>query len=457
LAQLRLLLRLYVRPLDTFSRILDEGRLLFALIAAAAVTLSLQIPRVVEFHRQEIDAARQAAMEKVNRVVAKEAARGRQVTAEQVQSDLEDEGYFDEFTAPAGPLPIRNAIDRFTGLNPTQYFTPLIALAICFVPAAIALLTYWGNLGAFSTVLFRDYVALLVCALLAWTAPYLLLAAAYAALRSIGHNPMTIPAIWWTAHACFLALTALALRTLFGAPLVRIAGSIGGGWASAIAGVWLYGTFGNVTGYLASPFVIYYLYLGIGPQVAGIGNGLRSRQRLKQALELATLNPRDADAHYQLGIIYAQRRRYGAAIACFRQAIEIAPGEPDAYFELGKVERAQRRHADALEHYLAVAVIDGRHSSSEVWREIGETAALIGDYETARQALETYRERRPYDPEGACWHGRVLASLGDIDGARAAFDQAIEAVRTMPTARRRQVQAWESEARRERKKLAAAA
>jgi TolA-binding protein len=92
-----------------------------------------------------------------------------------------------------------------------------------------------------------------------------------------------------------------------------------------------------------------------------------------------------------------------------------------------------------------------------VWREIGETAALMSDYETARQALAKYRERRPYDPEGAFWHGRVLASLGDVDGARAAFDEAIEAVRTMPTARKRQVQSWESEARRERKKLAATA
>jgi tetratricopeptide (TPR) repeat protein len=455
LSQLRLLLRLYFRPLDTFSRILDEGRLLFAVIAAVTVTLSLQLPREAEFRRQETDAALRTAMRKLDRVVAKGMARGGTVTGEQVQRDLQDEGFFDGFAGPTAPPTFRNAIDRFTGVNPTQYFSPLIAMALCFVPAAIALLTYWGNLGGFSTVLFRDYVALLVCALLAWTAPYLLLAAANAALLSTGHAPRPNPAVWWTAHACFLALTALALRTLFGAPVPRIAGSLGGGWVCAIGGIWLYGTFGNVTGYLASPFVLYYVYLGLGPQVAGIGNGLRSRQQLKRALELATLNPRDADAHYQLGIIYAQRRRHDTAIACFRQAIEIAPGEADAYFELGKIARAQRRHKDALEQYRAAAAIDDCHSSSEVWREIGETAALTGDYKTARQALAAYRERRPYDPEGACWHGRVLASLGDVEGARAAFDDAIEAVRTMPAARKRQVQAWESEARRERKKLAA--
>jgi tetratricopeptide (TPR) repeat protein len=457
LAQLRLLLRLYIRPLDTFSRILDEGRLLFGLIAAVAVTLFLQLPRAVEFHRHEMDAAVQTAMQKLDRAVGKGVARGGPVTAEQVRRDLEEEGYFDGFAEGVGPPPLQKALDRFTGVNPTQYFSPLIAMALCFVPAAIALLTYWGNLGGFSTVLFRDYVALLVCAMLAWAAPYLLLAGANAALRAAGHSPASNPAVWWMAHACFLALMALALRTLFGAPPLRIAGSLGGAWACAIGGIWLYGAFGNVAGYLASPFVLYYLYMGIGSQVAGIGNGLRSRQRLKHALELATLNPRDADAHYQLGMIYAQRRRYDAAIACFRKAVEIAPGEADAHFELGKVARAQQRRHDALEHYWAAAAIDDCHSSSEVWREIGETAALMSDYETARQALAKYRERRPYDPEGAFWHGRVLASLGDVDGARAAFDEAIEAVRTMPTARKRQVQSWESEARRERKKLAATA
>jgi hypothetical protein len=107
-------------------------------------------------------------------------------------------------------------------VNLSQYSTPLIAVAICFVPAAIALLTYPGNLGGFSTVLFRDYVALLVGTLLAWTAPYLLPAAANAGFRSAGHSRVPNPAVWWTTYAYFLALTALTLRTLYGAPLLRI-------------------------------------------------------------------------------------------------------------------------------------------------------------------------------------------------------------------------------------------
>ena len=72
-----------------------------------------------------------------------------------------------------------------------------------------------------------------------------------------------------------------------------------------------------------------------------------------------------------------------------------------------------------------------------------------------RQALEKYLSRRPYDPEGDCWYGRTMAKLGRSQEARAAFEQTIEAVRTMPAARKCQVRCWEAEARRELKKLPA--
>jgi tetratricopeptide (TPR) repeat protein len=214
--------------------------------------------------------------------------------------------------------------------------------------------------------------------------------------------------------------------------------------------------FGNVTAYLASPFVLYYLYAGLAPEFRSLGTGLSSRQGLKRRLENATLNPRDADAHYQLGLIYVQRRQYEPAIQRFRQAIAVDPNEADAHYQLGRIAREQGRYADALEHCRAAARIDDKHSSSEVWREIGITNLLAGNCEEARQALEKYLSRRPYDPEGECWYGRTMAKLGRCEEARTAFEQTIEAVRTMPSARKRQVSSWESEARKELKKLPAA-
>jgi len=136
---------------------------------------------------------------------------------------------------------------------------------------------------------------------------------------------------------------------------------------------------------------------------------------------------------------------------------EIDPREPDSYYQLGRIEREPGRYAEALEHCRTAARLDDKHSTGEVWREIGVASFPAGDLEASRQALEKYRHRRPCDPKGACRHGRVLAALGQSGRARAAFQEAIEAVRTMPPARRRQVHSWEAEARRDLKKLPASA
>ena len=50
-----------------------------------------------------------------------------------------------------------------------------------------------------------------------------------------------------------------------------------------------------------------------------------------------------------------------------------------------------------------------------------------------------------------------MVRLGEYASARTAFHQAIEDVRTMPSARKWQVHHWESEAWKELKKLAARA
>lgn len=453
MSQIQLFLRLYISPWKSFSRVLDEGQFVFAALAAVAVVLALQVPRAAEVRREESKAAMRAVRARVDRAVAKAKQKGA-VDAGQAESAVQDEmqDLMADSIAPQAALPsLLTAVNRFTAQNPTQYLSPLFAMAVCFVPMVILVLTFWDNLGGFQTILFRDYMALLVCCLLAWTAPYLLLTLAATALRAAG---LTLhPALWWTAQAWFLLLAAMAIRTLFGTKFLHAAGATGAGWIAGAGGIWVYGMFGSASAYLASPFVLYYLYMGIGPQVRGLGGGLLSRQRFKQRLENATLNPRDADAHYQLGLLYAQRRQYAPAIERFRRAIEIDPAEPDAYYQLGRIAREQGRYAEAIEYCRTAARIDDKHSSSEVWREIGIAGLLSGDAAGARQALEKYLDRRPYDPEGSFWYGRTMVKLGHCDEARNAFNQAIESVRTMPAARKRQVRSWESEARREMKRL----
>jgi tetratricopeptide (TPR) repeat protein len=170
-------------------------------------------------------------------------------------------------------------------------------------------------------------------------------------------------------------------------------------------------------------------------------------------LEIATNNPHDADAHYQLGLIYQGRRQYSEAIARFERAIAIDKTEADPYYQLGRIAREQGRTEEALKYYQTAASLDDKHSSSDVWREIGACHFMAGRTDQALAALEKYTARRQYDPEGLYWYGRTLAALGRKQEAREAFQQSIESVRTMPSHRRPEVRRWGSDSSKEMKGL----
>jgi tetratricopeptide (TPR) repeat protein len=74
-------------------------------------------------------------------------------------------------------------------------------------------------------------------------------------------------------------------------------------------------------------------------------------QQVESLLERAVkIDPAFADAHFQLGIFYAQQRRYPEAIEQYQRAIQLQPTLADAHYRLGealartgKKEQAQQQ------------------------------------------------------------------------------------------------------------------
>ena len=207
--------------------------------------------------------------------------------------------------------------------------------------------------------------------------------------------------------------------------------------------------------YMMSPFLLYYGYAMFGSDVRSLGDGLRGRQHLQQQLEIATTNPRDADAHYQLGLVYQKRRQYSEAIARFQKAIEIDPTEAEAQFQLGRIAREQGRFDDAIHFLKTAAGLNEKLASSEVWRELGAAYVGASRFDEAAAALGKYTQRRSYDPEGLYWYGKALAALGRTAEALEAFGQCVEAVDTMPKHRRAEVRKWKGLAKTELKAVVA--
>lgn len=197
---------------------------------------------------------------------------------------------------------------------------------------------------------------------------------------------------------------------------------------------------------LASPFLLFLLFMFLRGYIGELGRTHRARLNFKQNLEAATLNPADASAHYNLGLIYQQRGDLDSARERFERAIKIDENEVDAHYQLGRIARAQKRYADAIRNFEQVVTRDSAHSQYEIWREAGATYIEAGQFEDALPALEQFLERRPSDPEGLYLMGRAHASLGHRREAANLMQACIEAVKTAPAYKYRADKHWLNEA-----------
>jgi tetratricopeptide (TPR) repeat protein len=197
---------------------------------------------------------------------------------------------------------------------------------------------------------------------------------------------------------------------------------------------------------LASPFLLFLLFLFLRGYLGDINRNHRARVAFKQNLEAATLNPADASAHYNLGLIHQQRGDLEAATDRFQRAVQIDENEIDAHYQLGRIARQQQRLGDAIRHFEQVVSREPAHSQHEIWREVGSTYIEAGQFEDARSALEQFLQRRPSDPEGLYLMGRAHAGLGDKREAASLMQACIEAVKTSPAYKYRASKRWLNEA-----------
>ena len=325
----------------------------------------------------------------------------------------------------------------------------LLLVAVIFVPVAVLSAAKIEGGISLGVAMERDYMPALVVHLMAWFAALLPLVV----LRWIFGAVPFVFVIGICAIVYFLIVSVCAIRTISGTSFPRAMGVTAIASVASIMAVGVFSFAGSFAYILASPWVLYYVYMRFGSEVRTFGGGLSSRQRMHQLLEAATVNERDADARYQLGLIYQQRRDFARAKQYFRNATRIDPNEADAHYQLGCILRREGQTADALEELETAAAIDDKHASSEVWREIGAACLELSQDARARNILAIYTQRRPFDAEGLYWYGVALMRVGEKNEARGAFEAAKEAVRTAPPHRRRQIGKWEGMAAKQLREL----
>jgi Flp pilus assembly protein TadD len=395
---LGLLLQLYVRPMRAMSSILDRGNWLFGVIAAVVLTYALSF----------VVASRPMHAPNIHRMP--------------------------HAAAPnAGPPPTPAEVVRGEAISATTALTVFCV----FVPLAIGFITLFEGLGHFGTILSRDFAPLLACCSMAWIAAEIPAGAAAAIAGAAGWQ-------LWVYIGCavfFLLLMVCAVSVVFGAGAPASAGAVllAAGATGLVAAS---GIFDVLIGLVASPLFLLYGFWYFSGSFRNAGQGLRSRQAFRRMLEAAAINPHDADAQCQLGLIYQARRQYDLAADHFRKALQIDPKEPEALLQLGRILRDRGQPAEALKHFQALAQIDPKFSSHEVWREAGSVYIALGRFNDARPVLEHYITHREYDAEALYYLGQTLEAQKDYAGAADAFSRSVEAAATAPRHRRRFVSRW---------------
>jgi tetratricopeptide (TPR) repeat protein len=353
-------------------------------------------------------------------------------------------------------------------------FGSVLFIALVFVPITLLIANLFERRGSFSLVLQQEYAALASAVFYAWAAAHLLglplafLATSGGMLAAYVQSSLETAKqfqgwftpeqlielsdprlharnfFWLVVLPPFWLWMLLIVRGVFRLSWLR---SLGVMVVSSIvvylAAIVLSPLFGWV---LASPFLLLLLFFFLRGYLGELTRGHRARLSFKQNLEAATLNPADASAHYNLGLIHQQRNEFAQARQRFERAVEIDEDEVDAHYQLGRIARAENRLADAIKHFEPVVARDEAHAQHEIWREIGATYFAAGQFEDARTALERFLAQRQSDPEGLYLMGRTHAALGHQREAADSMRACIEAVKTAPAYKYRTEKRWLNEA-----------
>ncbi|HEX8424177.1 MAG TPA: tetratricopeptide repeat protein, partial [Pyrinomonadaceae bacterium] len=239
----------------------------------------------------------------------------------------------------------------------------LLLIAVILVPSLIFFANLFERRGSFSLVLQQEFAPMASAIFYAWVAAHLValplavlarvsgfeadviaqsqqLSEVFIAQRQLPpeavaqiRNPQQFVSSfsWMLMLPFFLLWTLIAVREVFRMAWLRALVAVVGG---ALVMFLVSPLIRQLGGLLASPFLLVMLFLLLRGYFGEVMRTQRARASFRQNLEAATLNPADASAHYNLGLIHLQRKEPAEARSRFERAVEIDPEEVDSHYQL---------------------------------------------------------------------------------------------------------------------------
>jgi tetratricopeptide (TPR) repeat protein len=166
-----------------------------------------------------------------------------------------------------------------------------------------------------------------------------------------------------------------------------------------------------------------------------------------QHLRSLTANPRDADAHYQLGLLHFRRANWDAAEGYFQAALEIEPADPDYRYFKGRVLEARGDWAGAAKEYEIAYSLNPEYGLGDLFREVGKAYLHLDRPDKAIEFLRHFLSRRGSDPEGRYWLAVALQKSGKMDEMRIELNTILDQARSQPRFFRKEHRQWICRAR----------
>ena len=330
---------------------------------------------------------------------------------------------------------------------------PLLFLTVVFVPTCLFVANLLDRRSSFGVLLRQEYGSFVSAVLYSWAASHLMmlvvasvtsLATGWSAFEQPGPpNRALDTALSILPLPYFLFLVAISLRVVLRLSYTR---AITGAAVAALALLAL-PLLPKLLFAFTSPFLLILLFFLLRNFFGDMLSAQQAREQFKQSMETATLNPADASAHYNLGLLHQRHGHLEEAKECFQRALSIDPDEIDSHYQLGRIAREQGDLSAAIAHFEAVVTHNPGHSQNEVWREIGCTYFQAGQFEDSCNAFERFLEKRESDAEGRYHYGLTLHRLGRDRDAATQMEVCIETVRTSPAFKYRAEKRWMNDAR----------
>jgi len=166
-----------------------------------------------------------------------------------------------------------------------------------------------------------------------------------------------------------------------------------------------------------------FTFFNLGVTYIGLGNLAEAEAAFRRAVDL---KPGYAEALYNIGWISEQRGQVDMAEKSYRESLEKNPGYVDSYVGLARLYATQQRYQEAVRELQTA--LGYQSNNADVLFALGGLYLRANLCRDAIPLLERLAQRNPQYPGGLTSLGLGYECAGDLERAKATYQQAIRIV-----------------------------